>query len=51
MRELLDRGLVEPDRLRELFGAMEPRLERYPAIDPPSFRRRLEQMLAERRHP
>ena len=47
VRELFNRGLVEPDRLRELFEAIEPRLERYPAIDPPSFRRRLEQVLAE----
>jgi hypothetical protein len=51
VRELLTRGLVEPDRLRELFGAIEPRLERHPAIDPPSFRRRLEQTLAERLRP
>jgi len=51
VREILDRGLVEPGRLRELFDAIEPRFDRYPAIDPPSFRRRLEQMLAERARP
>ena len=44
--ELIARGLVEPARLRELHGAIEPRLHRYPAIDPPSFRRRLEEALA-----
>ena len=51
VRELLARGLVEPGRLRELFDATEPRLDRHPAIDPPSFRRRLEEMLAERHRP
>ena len=51
VREILDRGLVEPGRLRQLFDAIEPRLDRYPAIDPPSFRRRLEQMLAGRARP
>jgi hypothetical protein len=39
--QLLQRGLVEPRRLRELFDAIEPRLYRYPAVDPASFRRRL----------
>lgn len=42
VREMLARGLVEPDRLRALFGEIEPRLHRYPAIDPPSFRRAVE---------
>ncbi|HET6684707.1 MAG TPA: DUF6036 family nucleotidyltransferase [Gaiella sp.] len=47
-RDLLDvdamrsRGLIEPERLRELFAEIEPELYRYPAIDPPSFRRRVE---------
>src|SRR5574341_1211161 len=39
---LLARGHVEPQRLRELFLAIEPRLHRYPAVDPPSFRKRLD---------
>jgi hypothetical protein len=42
---LLARGLVSPERLREMFEAMAPRLYRYPAIDPPSFRKRLEEAL------
>ena len=46
--ELLDRGLVEPGRLRELFDVIEPRLHRYPAVDPPSFRRRLDEALRSR---
>ncbi len=43
--ELRARGLVEPGRLREMFEAMAPRLHRYPAIDPPSFRKRLDDAL------
>lgn len=46
--ELLDRGLVEPGRLRELFDAIEPRLHRYPAVDPASFRKRLDEALRTR---
>ncbi|HVS14003.1 MAG TPA: DUF6036 family nucleotidyltransferase [Thermoanaerobaculia bacterium] len=37
-------GLVEPERLRELFGAIEPELYRYPAVDPDSFRRAVEEL-------
>lgn len=36
---LVERGLVEPGRLREYFAAIEPELYRFPAIDPASFRR------------
>jgi len=36
---MFDRDLVERKRLVALFEAIEPRLDRYPAIDPPSFRR------------
>jgi non-ribosomal peptide synthetase component F len=39
---LLDRGLVEPGRLLELFAAIEPQLYRYPALDPASFRQAVE---------
>jgi len=42
---MLERGLVEPSRLRELFASIEPGLYRYPAIDPPSFRRAVEGFL------
>lgn len=42
VEQLLSRGLVAPPRLRELFLAIEPQLYRYPAIDPASFRKRLE---------
>ena len=31
-------GLVQTERLRELFAAIEPQMYRYPAIGPRSFR-------------
>jgi hypothetical protein len=43
---MLERGLIEPSRLRELFVQIEPELFRYPAIDPAAFRERLESALA-----
>jgi hypothetical protein len=43
--QLLHRGLVEPRRLSELFEAVEPQLYKYPAVDPTSFRKRLEDVL------
>ena len=42
VRELFDRGLVDRARLLEYFSAIEPRLYRYPAIDPAVFRRAVE---------
>lgn len=42
VRCLLRDGLVRVDRLRELFGQIEPQLIRYPAIDPASFRAAVE---------
>lgn len=34
-------GLVNPERLRELFGQIAPQLIRYPAIDPESLHQRV----------
>jgi hypothetical protein len=48
VRRMLDSGLVEPARLRELYAAVEDRLYRYPAIDPATLRRRLDEALAGR---
>jgi uncharacterized nucleotidyltransferase DUF6036 len=48
VREMLDRKLIEPRQLRDLFEAIEPQLHRYPAVDPRAFRRRLEEALRER---
>jgi hypothetical protein len=38
VREMLARGLVTGPGLLEYFGAIEPELYRFPAIDPVSFR-------------
>jgi hypothetical protein len=38
VRSLLRDGLIQMDRLRELFQLIEPQLIRYPAIDPAAFR-------------
>jgi len=46
VREMLDRGLVDRQRLRADFEAIEPQLYRYPAIDPPTFRKAVEAVLA-----
>jgi len=42
VREMLARGLVDPVLARQLFDAIEPELVRYPAIDPVSFRARVQ---------
>ncbi len=44
VRAMLTEGLVEPDLLRKHFEAIESSLYRYPAIDPPSFRRGLDEL-------
>lgn len=43
---MLERGLIDAALLRDLYDAIEPVLFRYPAIDPPAFRRRVEAALA-----
>ena len=48
VEQLVNRGLVEPQRLLELYEAIEPDLYRYPAVDPRSFRIRLEEFLSGR---
>lgn len=47
VREMLERGLVERERLRACFDEIEDELYRYPAVDPASFRRRVETALAQ----
>lgn len=42
--EMLRRRLVDPVLAWEYFDAIEPDLYRYPAIDPPSLRRAVEEM-------
>jgi hypothetical protein len=45
---MIGAGLVQPGRLRELFDMIVPRLYRFPAVDPESFRRRLDEALTGR---
>jgi hypothetical protein len=44
-RVMLERGLVDADRLRSAFDEIEPQLYRFPAIDPADYRRRVEEFL------
>jgi hypothetical protein len=46
VREMLERGIVEHETLRLLYDEIEPQLYRFPQLDAPSFRRRLERALA-----
>lgn len=46
VREMAARGLIEAARLLEFFERIAPDLYRYPAIDPPSFRRDVADMAA-----
>ncbi|HEX9639318.1 MAG TPA: DUF6036 family nucleotidyltransferase [Acidobacteriota bacterium] len=44
-REMVRRELVEPAKLLELYQRIEPELYRFPAIDPMSFRRAVDQFM------
>ena len=46
-REMLRRGLVDPQRLLASYEAIEPQLYRYPAVDPATFRRGVEEAIRE----
>ena len=39
------RGFIEPIKLKSLFEAIVPQLYRYPAIDPPAYRRAVERTI------
>ena len=43
--EMIERGLIEPSRLLELFSRIEDQLYKYPSIDAKTFRRSLEQFI------
>lgn len=45
VRAFVEHGLVEPERALEYFRAIERELYRFPAVDPPSFRARVEEAL------
>jgi hypothetical protein len=44
VRQMLDRGLIDREELRQRFEQIEPQLYRYPAIDPAAFRRAVEEL-------
>ncbi|MGH9339724.1 MAG: DUF6036 family nucleotidyltransferase [Acidobacteriota bacterium] len=44
--QMIGRGLIDPWQLREYFESIQPQLYRYPAIDPPSFRKALQDVLS-----
>ena len=46
VEQMFHRALIEPVQLKNFFEAIVPQLYRYPAIDPPAFRRALEKMIA-----
>jgi hypothetical protein len=46
VRTMLERGLVDHERLRELFDEIEPLLFRYPAIDAEGFRVKVDRALS-----
>jgi hypothetical protein len=46
VRHLLTSGLVDGAELRRLFSAIEPQVERYPAIDVDAFRAKVDRALA-----
>jgi predicted nucleotidyltransferase len=41
---MVERGLVDPGRLNELFGAIESELFRFPAVDSPALREKVERL-------
>ena len=44
--EMIERGLVKPARLLDLFVGVEDKLYKYPAVDARSLRRAVEQLVA-----
>ncbi|HEY4426073.1 MAG TPA: DUF6036 family nucleotidyltransferase [Pyrinomonadaceae bacterium] len=45
VRQMIDRGLVEPSRLLDYFSRIEDQLYKYPAIDAKSFRHAVEKFV------
>ena len=43
VRAMHERGLIEPGKLLAFHAAIEPELYHYPAVDPPTFRRAVEE--------
>lgn len=51
VRSMVRSGRVEPNRLLELYEAIEPELHRFPAVDPPSLRAAVESLAGRSRRP
>ncbi|MEO6192331.1 MAG: DUF6036 family nucleotidyltransferase [Thermoanaerobaculia bacterium] len=45
VRQMLERGLIDPQELRHRFEQIEPRLYKFPAINPTAFRSALAEAL------
>ncbi len=45
VKQMLQRGLIDPEELRRRFEQIEPQVYRFPAIHPAAFRRALEAAL------
>jgi hypothetical protein len=48
VQEMLKRKLIDRLELERLFGEIEPRLYRYPALDPADFRSKVEEVIGTR---
>jgi hypothetical protein len=44
VQAMVDRGLIDGAQVRAMFARMEPELFRFPSIDPPSFRRAVDEL-------
>lgn len=51
VREMVQRGLIESTRLRELFGAIEGQIYRYTSLDRKSFAEAVERIIREIEEP
>lgn len=47
VRHMIERGLIEPSRLMELFTRIEPEIYKYPAIDGKTFRTAIDELVAQ----
>jgi len=45
IEEMISRGLIDTAEFKRMVESIEPRLIRFPAIDPPSLRRKLRRLL------
>lgn len=45
IRAMFENGLIEPERLQDLFAEIEPELFRYPAVNPGAFREAVEELV------